>query len=714
MSVEKIKTAAGAVKQKNIPFTLDKNEFYAFVERVANRTYAERVMVEQMPSENGMDGYELSDCDGKVLIKATSGVAAAVAFNKYLRSCCSYNIGILSVTGELPETPPVVGAVIKKYTRFHYRYLFNYCTFGYSYAFHDWAGFEKVLDWALLSGYNLVLNPIGQETVWFKVLKEIGYTAEEARSFLVGPAFMPWFLMMNMSGHYGCYSDHWFEERTELAGKFNKRLEAFGASAMMPGYAGMVPDDFGKRFPESRPIDQGTWCYLKRPEYILHDDAMFNKMAELFYRFEGEIAGTEGVHYYSVDPFHEGGIIDGVDLAAYAKGVYSAMRAHDPQAVWCLQGWQDRPEREMLNALDKSHLLVMNLLSGKNFNGGDNFAESPWVLCTVNNFGGQHILVGDMHLPLQKPFEGLNDESTMVGIGLMPEAVVTNEIFFDIASEVAFSEEKPDVEEYISDFVLRRYGSRDEKLINAWRLLGDKVFLEDTIEISSESPFCCRPSLEVDKVSHWAAHAEVRDNSVLVQVIEALLSRYEECKNNEAYIYDLVDITRQLFANESWRLVYGIQDAYKANDIDAFSERAQRFLKRFDMLEKLVSTHKNFLLGPWLERAKSLGKSEPERRWLEWNARTLITVWAPKIGDVLHDYSAREYSGLISDFYKKRWEVFISMAEISLLNGTPIPEYEAYDQEVTFSYERKCYPTESNGEAYGIVKEILDECKAEF
>lgn len=42
-----------------------------------------------------------------------------------------------------------------------------------------------------------------------------------------------------------------------------------------------------------------------------------------------------------------------------------------------------------------------------------------------------------------------------------------------------------------------------------------------------------------------------------------------------------------------------------------------------------------------------------------------------------------------------------------------MPHYEAYDQEVTFSFERKCYPTEPSGEAYGIVKEILAECKAE-
>lgn len=710
MSVKEIIKAAGEVKQKNIPFTLDKEEFYGLIERVANKSYAEYIAVEQIEAVNGMDIYELSDSGDKILIRATSGVAACVAFNKYLSSCCGYTVGAVTVSGSLPEIPPKVGKTVRHESKFHYRYLFNYCTFGYTYAFYSWKDWEKVLDWALLSGYNLVLNPIAQESVWYKVLRELGYTDSEAKNYLVGPAFMPWFLMMNMSGYEGNYPDWWFNERIALAGKFNKRLQAFGAGTMYAGYAGMVPDDFVNHFPESKPVNQGWWCGLPRPSYLLPDDIMFRRVAKLFYKYESEIEGSDKVHYYSADPFHEGLVPEGMNLESYALGVYGAMSEYDKNAVWVFQGWQNNPERKMLNVLDKSKVLITNLLSATNFNGGDNFADCPWMFCTVNNFGGQHIVRGNLAHILTKPFDGLDsDKYTMVGIGIMPEAVETDEIFFDVMASISFGEEKPEMKDYLTDFITRRYGFCNEELLYVWQTLEKNFYTDDAMNTLSESAFCCRPSLTVDRVTTWAGHSVAVDKSILVGIIKTLLKYYDACKDRDSYRYDLVDFTRQLLANDSWNLIYGLQNAYNASDKEAFIQLSKSFLDRFDLLERLLATSKKHLLGNWLERAKRLGRTELEKRWFEWNARTLITVWAPKAGDCLHDYAAREYSGMVSDFYKPRWERFISMAEISLLTGKPIPEYEVYDQEVTFSYDRKVYPCEPCGDIYTAVTEVIKE-----
>lgn len=698
---------AGEIKRKNIPFVLDVKEFKELVRRVANDSYADFITTVQIPSSSGMDEYEISDTADGLLIRATSGVAAASAFNFYLKEYCGYCVGALFKTGVLPHTPPHINTTIQKKSLFHYRYLYNYCTFGYTYAFHDWEAWEPVLDWALLSGYNLILNPIAQETVWYELLQKIGYSKEDAKRFLVGPAFMPWLLMMNMSDYSGYYPDWWFDEQKKLAGKFNQRLQAFGAGILLPGYCGMVPDNFTNYYPSSNVIEQGLWCGMKRPAYLLPDDTMFHEIASLFYHIQGSIPGASKVHYYSADPFHEGGKSEGINLTEYAQGVFACMNQFDPQAVWAFQGWQHNPKREILNALDKSRTLVMNLSAETNFNAGDNFVGCPWLYCTVNNFGGQHILRGNIIKSLQKPFDGLDDNYTMVGIGLMPESVETDEVFFDIISEISFCETKPDIELYLTKFIKQRYGFCNCELLQAWKILANKVYHGDTQEGGDESPFCCRPSLTVNRVSQWGGASTIKDPSILLSVINLLLTQYDIGKSSVAYCYDLIDFTRQLLANDSWNLVYGLQQAFSEQNIPIFQKYSYEFLERFDLMEKLLSTHTHFLIGHWFERAKNLGRTDLEKRWFEWNARTQITVWAPKIGDILHDYAAKEYSGMICDFYKPRWEAFISMLEMALLTGESITEYERYDQEVLFTYERKVYPTIPTGDTKEAVSEVL-------
>lgn len=50
-----------------------------------------------------------------------------------------------------------------------YRYYQNVCTQSYSYAWWDWARWEREIDWMALSGINLALAFLGQELVWQRV-----------------------------------------------------------------------------------------------------------------------------------------------------------------------------------------------------------------------------------------------------------------------------------------------------------------------------------------------------------------------------------------------------------------------------------------------------------------------------------------------------------------------------------------------------------------
>lgn len=719
MNRQEIVEKAGQIKRENIPFRLDEKEFYQFVKRIAGKRYADLIRVEVIPSKSGFDEYALYDEDEKIVIQATSGSAAGVAFNTYLQERCRYYVGILHTVGTLPQEPPKVGNPIRNQSLYHYRYFLNYCTFGYTYTFYSWKDWEKVIDRMILSGYNLVLNPLGQECIWRETLLELGYTESEVRKFLVAPTHMPWLLMMNMEDFKGWYPSWWWNERLELANRFSDCLEAFGIGTMLPGYSGMVPSDFAARFPNAKLKKQGDWCGFERPQYLLYDDTMYESIAKKFYEIQNKRIGHDRVHYYSSDPFHEGGITDGIDLGAFAKTSFSIMQEMDEKAVWVFQGWGENPQREMLKAIPAERTLITNLLSDANTNAEDNYLDRPWIYCTVNNFGGQHLLRGGLKKTLEKPYECVhNPEYTMVGIGLMPEAVENGDVFFDILFDCAIAQERPNLDAFLAKYMRLHYGEENETLCRAWRILADEIFVKDSIGSSFESAYIACPSLLVDRVANCGEKASDAYPTALLQASELFTSQYEKYQDSESFRFDYIDLIRQLSANYAWRLVYRIQNAYRAKDCEEFQKTSQEFLRLIDLQGRLLSSDKAFLYANCQKKARDYGKTESEKEYFDYLFKTLITVWGDertvgrpdsnhRLEGILDNYAAREYGDLIETYYKPRWKKFLSMLEISLLTGVPYEEYNFFDYDLLFCYDKGRYEMKAKGDTLKIAKEIV-------
>lgn len=84
----------------------------------------------------------------------------------------------------------------------------------------------------------------------------------------------------------------------------------------------------------------------------------------------------------------------------------------------------------------------------------------------------------------------------------------------------------------------------------------------------------------------------------------------------------------------------------------------------------------------------------------EFNARNQLTLWGPK-GEVL-DYAGKQWGGMVGDFFAKRWDLFFTEMNNSLINNTPFVEKVVankifHEVEIAFTHDRSLFPTEPKG-----------------
>jgi hypothetical protein len=73
----------------------------------------------------------------------------------------------------------------------------------------------------------------------------------------------------------------------------------------------MVPRNIGEKL-GYQIADPGKWCGFPRPAFLSSEDEHFDSFAAMYYEELEKLYGK--AKYYSMDPFHEGGNTEGVDL----------------------------------------------------------------------------------------------------------------------------------------------------------------------------------------------------------------------------------------------------------------------------------------------------------------------------------------------------------------------------------------------------------------
>ena len=349
--------------------------------RVTEGTSAGRILFREVSS--AQDFFEISsDPQGRVVIQGNNTVSMAVGLNWYLKYVAGIHISWNNLTQPLPDNLPLPDGAIRRQASVPHRYYLNYCTFSYSMAFWDEDRWMKEIDWMALHGINMPLSLTGAETVWRNLLRKLGYSDEEVGEFVSGPAYFAWWQMNNLEGWGGPLPDSWYDNQEKLQKKIVARMRQLGIEPVLPGYAGMVPRNIGERL-GYKIDDPGKWCGFPRPAFLSTSDEHFDTIADMYYNELTSLYGTSA--YYSMDPFHEGGSVAGVDLPAAGTKLMAAMKRANPDAVWVVQSWHANPRPAMIDTLDAGSMLVLDLYSEKvpKWRRNSGYGKHDWAYCML-------------------------------------------------------------------------------------------------------------------------------------------------------------------------------------------------------------------------------------------------------------------------------------------------------------------------------------------
>jgi alpha-N-acetylglucosaminidase len=652
---------AAPVIAREEPATTTTGAAQALIERLLPSRLARRFTVEPIPASGTNDVYEIESCGDRVVLRGNNGVAIASALNRYLKDYCHCDVSWgCGDQLKLPSQLPAVTGKIRAVSPCPYRYAYNFCTFGYTMTWWRWPQWERELDFLALNGINLALVIEGQESVWINTFTNAGFSAADIRGWMVDPAHQPWMAMDNMESYGGPLSAQLVERRLDLGRKIISRMRELGIRPVLPGYYGMVPPDFHEKFPQADVRPQGNWAGLRRPDILNATDPMFATVAKAYYAAEDNLFG--GAHFYDADPFHEGGSAKDIDLPACGRGIQKAMG----DATWVLQSWWANPHQEMVDALDKNQVLVLDLHceEHENWRQRNNFNGSPWIWCAINCFGGNMKFGGRLAWMAEGPAGAQTDanKGRWCGIGAIMEATGVNPVLWEMLLEGAWRTNAPDLQPWLDNYAWRRYGAKIPAAEQAWKILAASVY---TSIPTNKDVICLLPSLRQSARGPDA-------NRHLAEAWRLLLAAAPEAGASAGYRFDLAELELQVLANLGACYDREIIAAYQAGDAARLRQSGDKMLALIRDMDELAGTQSQWLLGVWLADARSWGAAPAEKDLCERNSRELLTLWTRS--NNIPDYANRRWNGLLGDYYHHRWAMWLQALDVSLAAHVPLNE----------------------------------------
>jgi alpha-N-acetylglucosaminidase len=672
-----------------------------------------------LESKDGHERVRISAAAGRIRIEGSTASALLFGANWYLKYIAQLSFSESGDQTGSRARLPVPTTVIEMETPFEWRYALNENVDGYTAPYWDWPRWEREIDLLALSGVNAILIERGTDSVLYRTFRDFGYSDAEIRAWITQPAHQNWQLMGNLCCFNGPISRALLARRAASARRILARLRELHITPVLPGFYGIVPQDFRQRFTAAHVIPQGEWAGFTRPDWLDPRDPMFARLAAAFYRRQRELYGDTTV--YDMEVFQEGGDPGDVPVAAGARAVQDALLAAHPGASWMMLAWQGNPRPELLAGVDRSRLLVIDIDHDRvpRNDRAHDFDRAPFLFGGIWEFGGRTTLGANVGNITTRLSELARTNANMAGTAIFTEGMGTNPFALDLFSEMAWRGAPPDITAWAGDYARRRYGAADAHALAAWRTLAgtaydiriDDVVFNSERDAAQESLFDAQPSLTANRASNWSPEAMRYDAAAFSRALPELLAA---APHSAGGAYDVVDVARQALANESRALLPKIAAAYAGKDRARFAELTGEWLRLMDLEDQLLSTNRAFLLGTWLGPVEGWASSRGERARLEYDARSLLTTWGDRKASEdakLHDYGNKDWAGLTRDYYRVRWELYFRSLDEELRSGQPAPSIDWFAIGEAWNRGTQHYGAEPQGDPLAVAARVADELK---
>lgn len=652
----------------------------AAAEGVIRRTFpkiADRIkfrFVDTAPA--GGDWYRVEARGGTVQVSGTSGVALCRGTYDYVKTKLH---GLVQWEGTRYDSPARLpdwsSGVVS--TPHKYRHYFNVCTFGYTTAFWDWNRWRREIDWMALHGINMPLAMNGQEAVWQRVWRSEGLSDDQIRTFFGGPAYLPWHRMGNIDAHAGPLPQSWIDGQAELQRQILEAERALGMRPVVPAFSGFIPTDYARANPELKTIFSSGWAGFEPTVLLDPTEPKFREIGEKFVREYRAMFGSD--HLYLADVFNEmtPQLEPGHDLEQLEKmgaAVYDAIRAGDEGAVWVMQGWLFLNEAHFwtepriaafLGGVPSDRMVLLDLADdiAEIWRKSEAFRDRPWIWNVLHNFGQRTAVFGKPRDYVARWEAAITDFGTrnMVGMGLTPEGIEQNSPIYELVTDLMWSKPGVDFDAWLADYCRNRYGINDPDLVACWNAFYNHPLTGAWQKI----PLQLRPGAD-------GVGEPVDSFKTLTEAVEKFLSLAPKLKDNPFYQLDAVDFSKAIGGYATGILLFEAQSAIESGDRPRFDRAITAIRGAAGELSDLLATQPNYRLKNWVGEARSWGSTPGDQALMELNAKMQVTTWG---GPVLHDYAAKEWSGLIDEFYAERWIAWLE----SRWTGAPAFDVDVWE-----------------------------------
>ncbi|MCM1502523.1 MAG: alpha-N-acetylglucosaminidase [Bacteroidales bacterium] len=677
----------------------------------------ENIRIELIDNGSDKDSYSIEASGGILEIKGTSPTAICYAFDRYLRDACGSMVTWGGKNLNIPSVWPDYEAYAE--SPYKFRYFLNVCTFGYTTPYWDWERWSEEIDWMALHGVNMPLASVASEAIARRVWLRLGLTEEEADAFFTGPAHLPWHRMGNLNSFDGPLNAEWHKGQIELQHKILDKMRALGMEPVAPAFAGFIPPAFMEKNPSVK-ATQLEWGGFEKKDnacVLAPDSPCFNEIGRMFVEEWQKEFGKAA--YWLSDSFNEmklpveEGDTEGKHeiLKKYGEAIFSSIAAGNPDAVWVTQGWtfgyqHDFWDPESLKALlsgvPDDRMIIVDLgndypkwvwNTGQTWKVQDGFHGKQWIYSYVPNFGGKVLPTGDLAMYASGSAEALASEHAdgLVGFGSAPEGIENNEVVYELLADMGWTSGSIDLEQWLPDYCRARYGFCDDRMTEAWNIFRGTVYSS----LYSYPRFLWQTV--VPDTRRKSRH-DIGDE--YGRAVKIFLECADSCMDSPLYINDAVEFAALWLGEIADRHYKDALAALEKGNRAIADRELSKVAEILAGADRLLASHPDYRLSSWVSFAKAAGADAADAMRFESNAKRLITTW----GGWQEDYAARFWSGLISDYYIPRIEIYFSKG---------MDEMDRWEEEwIQSSYTSEERPFENPVEAaLNLLKLYSDEIR---